>query len=181
MEVKVRQLKEQIQFYTQEMKRLIEMLQMPEHIQLISYFTTSFNISYIAEQESLCLGSYHIQNIGNRPIMNPHFCLKLPPNSPFTFSGRYVYQHFAPNLKGQSSWERTNDAANNEEYWLKPIGKPILAVGETLTFSQFQIKWLHDLPYSGSITGVTYCDELPEGVAVLNPINLNGVKEESHA
>ncbi|MFJ7669159.1 hypothetical protein ACIQXI_18970 [Lysinibacillus sp. NPDC097195] len=175
VEEKIKDLKEQSTFYVREIKKLVEALDFQKTVSVVSYFTTSFNISYDSEQESLCLGSYHIRNIGNQPVTNPYLCIKLPEDSPFSFSGRYVYEHFSQSLKTAGSWERIHDTSDNTEFWLKPIGKTTIEPNETISFTNFQIKWSHNLSYAGTITGFTYCDELQEGVLVLNPINLNGI------
>ena len=64
--------------------KTVEKLIIPDSVNIISYFTSSFNISYNPDEESLCLGSYHIRNIGNQPITNPYLCIKLPEDSPFS-------------------------------------------------------------------------------------------------
>jgi len=177
IEDKIQAVKEQTNTYVQEIKKLVEELAVQNNISLISYFTSSFNISYDSEQESLCLGSYHIRNIGHTTVTNPYLCIKLPKDSPFYFSGRYVHENFTPTLKtqGQSNWERFNDKSSKEEYWLRPVGKSTIEPNETISFTNFQIKWSHNLSYSGTIMGFTYCDQLTDGVVVLNPINLNGI------
>ncbi|QDQ00977.1 hypothetical protein FOH38_11175 [Lysinibacillus fusiformis] len=174
-EQKVIELKGQTESYVSEIKKRLEELIIPDSVSMIGYFTSSLNISYDPEQESLCLGSFHVRNIGNQPLTNPYLCIKLPEDSPFSFSGRYVYEHFKQSLKGPTSWERINDRSSNEEFWLKPLGKTSIEPDETISFTNFQIKWAHNLSYSGTIMGFTYCDQLKEGVAVLNPINLNGI------
>ncbi|KMN38821.1 hypothetical protein AB0Y38_16610 [Lysinibacillus capsici] len=177
IEDKIQALKEQTNAYVHDIKRLVEELAIPNRINLISYFTTALNISYDPEQESLCLGSYHIRNIGSAAVTNPSLCITIPKESPFYFSGRYVHENFTPNFKtqGQSQWERFNDKSSKEEYWLRPVGKSTIEPNETISFTNFQIKWSHNLSYSGTIMGFTYCDQLTEGVVVLNPINLNGM------
>lgn len=177
VEDKIQALKEQTNAYVHEIKLLVGELTIPNRVNLISYFTTSFNISYDPEQESLCLGSYHIRNIGSTAITNPYLCITVPKDSPFYFSGRYVHENFTPSLKtqGQIHWERFNDKLSKEEYWLRPVGKTTIEPNETISFSNFQIKWSHNLSYSGTIMGFTYCDQLTDGVVVLNPINLNGI------
>ncbi|MGR6897201.1 hypothetical protein [Rummeliibacillus sp. TYF-LIM-RU47] len=175
VEEKINELKKQTDFYIQEIKQKVEKIMVPDQVSVISYFTASFNISYILDDESICLGTYHIRNLGNQPITNPSILIKLPENSPFSFSGRYVNEHFATELKATGSWERFNDQSSKDEFWLKPVGKTAIEPNETLSFSNFQIKWAHNLSYSGSIMGVTYCDQFKEGITVLNPINLNGI------
>ena len=175
VEEKINELKKQTDFYVHEIKQMVGKLIIPDSVNVMSYFTSSFNISNNPDEENLFLGSYHILNVGNQPITNPYLCIKLPEDSPFSFSGKYVYEHFAPKLKGNSSWERIKDQSSKVEFWLRPIGKTTLEPNETLSFPNFQIKWGHNLSYSGSIIGFTYCDQLEDGVVVLNPINLNGI------
>lgn len=174
VEMKINELKHQNKSYVAEIRKMIEELSFSKSVDLISYFTSSLNISHDPEQESLCLGSYHIRNIGNKPLTNPYLCIKLPEDSPFLFSGKYVYEHFKQSLKSSPDWERTNDKSNKNEFWLKPLGRTSIEPNETISFSNFQIRWSHNVSYAGSITGTTYCDQLKEGVAVINPINLNG-------
>lgn len=177
VESKLKEIKDQTNLYVYEIKKLVEKITITDGIDVISYFTSSLNITLDSEQESLCLGSYHIRNIGNQPLTNPYLCIKLPESSPFSFSGRYVYENFKQNLKDSNSWERINDKTNKEEFWLKPLSKTTIEPNETITFSNFQIRWSNSVAYSGSIMGFTYCDQLKDGVAVLNPINLNGISQ----
>lgn len=178
IEGKIEALKKQTAAYVQEINELLEGRSFTPNINVISYFSASLNISHDMEQESLCLGNYHIRNIGNQPLTNPYFCIKLPNDSPFSFSGQYVYEHFSQNIKASASWERINDQSEKEEFWLKPLNIVAINPNETVTFPNFQLKWGHLTPYAGTVTGFTYCDELPEGVAAINPINLSGIMTE---
>lgn len=183
VEVKIAEIQHQTTAYIDEIQQLIAGLSIAPIANVISYFTASLNISHDTEQESLCLGNYHIRNIGNEPLTNLYFCIKLPENSPFTFSGQYVYEHFSENLKRSANWERMNDRANKEEFWLKPLNFESLEPNETIVFPNFQLKWENSASYVGTITGVTYCDQLQEGVPVINPINLSGsgfIQEDEH-
>ncbi len=174
VEKKITKLHLQTTSYLHEIKKLIAEPDVPNKINIISYFTYSLNISHAPEQESLCLGSYHVHNIGSHPITNPYLCIKVPKESPFSFSGRYVYDNFKQSLKNASEWERTNEQTNTEEFWLRPLSKASIEPNETISFSNFQIKWSPTKSYAGSIMGFTYSDQLKDGVAVINPINLNG-------
>ncbi|MGE7023084.1 hypothetical protein [Solibacillus cecembensis] len=183
LEVKIEELQNQTTAYVSEIRQLIEGLSIAPNANVLSYFTASLNISHDTEQESLCLGNYHIRNIGNEPLTNIYFCIKLPENSPFTFSGQYVYEHFSQNLKNSASWERMNERANKEEFWLKPLNIMSIEPNETIIFPNFQLKWANSTSYASTITGVTYCDQLNEGVPAINPINLSGsgfIQEEEH-
>lgn len=183
VEVKIEELKSQTAAYLSEIRKLVEGLHIPQSVNVISYFTSSLNIAHDTEQDSLCLGTYHIRNIGNQPLTNPYLCIKLPEDSPFFFSGQYVYEHFKQNLRGSASWERINDKTSKEEFWLRPLDKTSIEPNETITFPNFQLKWAHSASYAGSITGITYCDQLQEGIAAINPINLSGyglIQEGEH-
>lgn len=173
-------LQQQTQAYLQEIKELIEKRPAHKKSNVISYFTSSMNISLNTAQESLCLGSYHVYNIGNEPLTNPSICIKLPDPSPFSFSGKYVHEQSKQNLKGPNEWLRfTKDAdANKNEYWLKPIGKITIEPNEIISFSNFQIRWSPDDNSDGSITGFTYCDQFQQGMAAVNPIHLSVIKSE---
>ncbi|WP_318616263.1 hypothetical protein [Sporosarcina sp. YIM B06819] len=174
VEAKITQLQQQTQSYIHDIKQLVQALHDPDRMAIISYFTYSLNISHVPEQENFCLGSYHVTNTGTRPLTNPYICIKLPPESPFSFSGKYVYANFKQSLKNADGWERINEKTNREEFWLKPLGKSSIEPNETLSFSNFQLNWSPTEAYAGSIMAFTYSDQLKEGVVVLNPINLNG-------
>lgn len=174
VEAKIEELHLQTTAYLSEIRKWVDELHHPDRLNIISYFTYSLDISHDSAQESLCLGSYHISNRGNRPITDPYVCIKLPEQSPFSFSGKYVYENFQQRLKSPGGWQRINEKEDKEEFWLKPLGKRLIEPNETLSFSDFQIKWNPTSSYAGSIMGFTYSDELKNGIAVLNPINLNG-------
>ncbi len=158
-----------------KVKELVHQLENKKHFYLLSYFTYSFSISHQPEQESLCFGSCHLVNKGSVPVNNPYICIKISEKSPFTFSGKYTYE--APKqqaIKTPGGWLRMNDKSNKEEYWLKPLNVTTLLPDETVSFSNFQVKWRAEEDYAGSVMGFVYCDEIPEGAAVINPISLNG-------
>lgn len=174
LEEMITTLRYQTKSYLDEIKRALDEREAQEKINIVSYFTYTLNISHNPEQESLCIGSYHIRNIGSQAITNPYVCIKVSKESPFSFSGKYVYSNFKQSLKAADGWERINDKTSKEEFWLKPLGIASIEPNEVISFSNFQITWSPKDSYAGSITAVTYSDQLKEGVAVINPINLNG-------
>ncbi|SES30804.1 hypothetical protein [Psychrobacillus sp. OK032] len=174
IEVMIAKLQHQTKSYLEEIKKLVAELNKSDKLNIISYFTYSLDISHDPTQESLCLGSYHIMNIGNKSITNPYLCIKISKESPFSLSGKYVYEDFKQSLKGPGGWQRINEKTNKEEFWLKPLGKSSIEPNETMSFSNFQITWSSEKSYAGSITGFTYSDQIEEGIAVVNPISLNG-------
>ncbi|WP_240468598.1 hypothetical protein [Gracilibacillus sp. YIM 98692] len=160
--------------YLKEMKSLVTEIKASKKFQVISYFTYSLNISHEPGRENFCLGSYHIQNIGGEPLTNPYICIKVSSDSVFDFSGKYLYKNSRQTVRLTNAWERLNEPTDKEEFWLKPNDKRTLEPSETVTFPNFQIKWLPEASYSGSIQGFTYGDEITQGINALNQINING-------
>ena len=166
--------------YLNEIKSLVTERKALNEFHVISYFSYSLNIFHKPGIENYCLGSFHIQNVGGRPLTNPYICIKVSQDSPFDFSGKYLYKDSKQKMRLTNAWERINDPMDKQEYWLKPVGKSVLNPSETLTFSNFQMKWLPESSYAGSIMGFTYGDEAKDGINSFNQINVNGtiVEEE---
>lgn len=168
MQKPIEQIKENLMEMKAEINRIMN------EAQLISYFTYSLNLSHGMNGENFCLGSYHIRNIGYKTITNPYICIHLPKDSPFSFTGKYVYPDKLQRLKNPNMWERMNDRENLEQFWLKPLEHQSIRPNETITFSNFQIKWTPTERYTGSIMGFTYSEAHQEGLAAINAINLSG-------
>lgn len=168
--------------YLEEIKTLITEEKTAEKFHVISYFTYSLNINHSRDQENFSLGTYHIQNVGEKPLSNPYICIKVSSDSPFKFSGKYLYKGSRQLAGMTNAWERLNDHQDQQEFWLKPAKKNILEPNETLSFSNFQVKWLPEPSYAGSIMGFTYGDEIKDGMSALNQINVSGAigKEDTN-
>lgn len=85
---------------------------------------------------------------------------------------------FQKNLMRPSTndWVRiSND--EKEVYLLKPTEKNVIEPNEILSFENFQIRWPSTLAYSGSIIGLTYCDQFQNGIPAINSINLSIIKQ----
>ncbi|HZH58226.1 MAG TPA: hypothetical protein VEY70_01320 [Metabacillus sp.] len=171
---KLKQLNKETTFYLNEIKKLLSTSFKKNELKLMSYFTYTMNISHEKESESLIIGTYHIQNIGDKTINNSYICLKLSTNSPFHFSGKYITKKTNLAMKTNDAWERLNEQTNKEEFWLKPIGKETIEPNQILSFSNFQAKWSPSGSYTGSIMGFTYCDEFKDGIPSINQINVSG-------
>ncbi|NBJ71655.1 MULTISPECIES: hypothetical protein [Clostridia] len=164
--------------YVRKLKSLAKELK-PKQIQIISYFTYSLNLSHEEDGENFIIGSFHVKNIGIKPLHNPFICLKLKSEDIFDFSGKYFYQDTQQNMQLADAWIRMNDKDNQEEFWLKPSSQQLLNPQETLTFQNFQLKWSPIISYNGSVTGFVYGDEIEDGVSALNQMSISGnVKEE---
>ncbi|MFQ3545254.1 hypothetical protein Q7A53_14320 [Halobacillus rhizosphaerae] len=157
-----------------QIKEQLSVIKQKKNIHYISYFTYSLNISHSAGQESLCMGSYHILNLGKLPLTNPYICIKTTPDSPFHFSGKYVYKNSKHKMNIAGAWERLNDPKDKEEFWLQPLTRKVIQPNETLSFSNFQLKWTPEKSYAGGLLGFSYCDECKEGITAINQVNLNG-------
>ncbi|WP_246206692.1 hypothetical protein [Virgibacillus ihumii] len=163
--------------YLQSIKTLVSEMNLSQDFKVISYFTYSLNIRHVKDFENFVLGSFHIQNLGGTPLVNPYICIKLSADSPFNFSGKYQYKDSS---KGNltNGWERINEHTDRQEFWLRPNNKHILEANETLSFSNFQVKWIPESSYAGSIMGFAYGDEMEEGISSLNQINIGGTLGE---
>jgi len=163
---------DQTEFYLTEIQNLLSnTLHVPY---IISYFTYSINISHNISTESMIIGTFHIRNIGKNEITHPYICIKLSPNAPVHFSGKYVTKKNSLPSNPNGAWERINEQSNKNEYWLKPIGTVSIAPSETITFSNFQIKWKPEKSYNAIVSGFSYCDEIQNGIPAVNQINLSG-------
>ncbi len=171
---KITQWKELNSSYLNEIKSLVTEVKSIKDFQIISYFTYSLNIFHGQGNENYSLGSYHIKNIGGKPLTNPYICIKLSSDSPFEFSGKYFYKDSKQKMRLANAWERINDPLDKQEFWLKPTEKQVLNPSETLSFSNFQVKWLPESSYGSSIMGFTYGVEIKDGISSLNQINISG-------
>ncbi|KHF39863.1 hypothetical protein [Halalkalibacter okhensis] len=172
---KVEQLNRETDDYLKEMKTILSKVKQNQKLNMVSYFTYSFNISYNQEQESFIIGTYHIHNLGNKLLTNPYICIKLSPDAPFRFYGKYINKKTNLSMQTPDAWERINEQTDKNEYWLRPIAKQTLEPNHVISFPNFQIKWLSTESYSGSIMGFTYCDEFKEGIPAVNQIYVNGI------
>lgn len=145
--------------------------------EVICYFTYSCHMSHNAQDENLCLASFHIWNMSNQRLKNPYICIQLPKDSPFTFTGKYLYEDQLQKMKNRGGWLRTNERENKVVFWLKPLEHSSIQPNERITFSDFQIKWTPTKSYAGSIRGFTYSEENKEGIAAINALNLSGTME----
>ncbi|KAB8135792.1 hypothetical protein F9U64_11020 [Gracilibacillus oryzae] len=158
--------------YFKRIEELLEGIEKP--LQLIPYFTYTTQISHDSNRENYILGTFHIQNIGDKPVSNPMICIKLTPAELFDFSGKYIYPDTKQPMQLANAWERVNEATNKEEYWLRPSKKTMMEANETISFPNFQVRWTADSAYNGSIQGFVYGDEIKEGLHAVNQINING-------
>jgi hypothetical protein len=172
IESKLLEYHQSTQFYLNELKEVLSLR--PHRMDCIAYFTYALHLVHDSAEESFCLGSFHIQNIGNQPLTNPIIHIILSKDAPFTLHGKLVSNQSPLSAKLTGGWERLNDRADRFEFHLKPIGKTSIQPGETLSFSNFQLNWQPSESYFGSITGTLFCDQHPNGVTALNSINING-------
>ncbi|QTD40464.1 hypothetical protein [Sporosarcina sp. Te-1] len=179
IEGKLKELHHETQVYLKELKEAVT--KQKTGIHYFSFFTYALHVSHTPEEESFCLGSYHIHNSGVSPIVNPIVQLTLSADAPFTLHGKFSKPNTTLPARLANAWERLDDASDPSLFRLKPIGQTIIQPGETLSFSNFQLTWLPSSSYAGSVTGSSFTDRQPNGIPALNSININGtirMKEE---
>ncbi len=174
LQQKIKNWQDESKDYLKEMKELIKNIETTKQLIVICYFSTSYQLSHQTDRVNYGIGSFHIQNLGTQPLMNPHIGIKITANIDFNFSGKYLYPNSKKTVQVSNVWERINEPTDKKEIWLKPTQKESINPGEILTFSNFQVKWEPTASYSGTIHGFTYGNELPEGIHALNQISLNG-------
>ncbi|WP_060203168.1 hypothetical protein [Sporosarcina koreensis] len=172
IESKLMEYHQSTQFHLNELKEAL--LQRVHRLDCITYFTYALHLAHDATEESFCLGSFHIQNIGNQPLTNPFIHIILSQDAPFSLHGKFVNTQTSLSTRLTGGWERMNDRSNRFEFHLRPIDKTSIQPGETLLFSNFQLDWQPSNSYFGSMAGILFCDQYPDGVAALNSINING-------
>ncbi|GAA0454231.1 hypothetical protein [Alkalibacillus silvisoli] len=175
---KIEKWRESRREYFQEIKGLIDQTVKKEH-DVLSYFTFSLSMDDLGG-EHLAIGSYHIQNIGSKPIKAPYICFKFSDDHPFEFFGKYVSARSDSNSNNQirrqtqGEWERIHHSEQNNEIWLKPSQEVTIQPDEQLSFSNFQLKWQGDRSYQATMLGFTYSDQMPSGTPAINQFNISG-------
>lgn len=172
VEMKLTELHKTTQFYLNELKEAVS--RQISHHECISYFTYALHLSHEQTEESFCLGSFHMLNLGNQPITNPFIDITISEEALFSFHGKFTNNRNTLSPSLTNGWERVNDRSNRHKFRLKPIGITNIPPGETISFSNFQLSWHPQISYSGSMTGTFFSDQHPKGKAALNSINING-------
>ncbi|MFS0674442.1 hypothetical protein [Ornithinibacillus sp. 179-J 7C1 HS] len=160
--------------YIREINALIQSMKSNNALQVISYFTHSFNIFPSGDFDNFCIGTFHLKNIGTQALNNPFICIRVESENEFDFSGKYIYQDSLRKNRVTQAWERFNDSKVKHEYWLRPVDIGKLAKGEEISFSNFQLKWKSHSSYSFRVNAFVYGDEIQEGQHALNDIHIKG-------
>ncbi len=101
-------------------------------------------------------------------------CLRIRTTVPYDFSGKYHLPNSNVSTRPLlSEWERV-EQESEEDFWFKRMGDSELLPGETVSFSNFQLKWKADDNYTTVIEGFVYCDLVKKGTTALNQINISG-------
>lgn len=173
VEAKLKEHHQLTQIFLKELKSALSKANESQNT-CIAYFTYALQLSHGREQESFCLGSFHIKNIGNVDITKPIIHLTLSEGAPFSLQGKFVNSQSTLSNKLTNGWERIDDPANPSVYQLKPLGISVIPPGGQLSFTNFQLIWSPTSSYAGSVTGTFFSDQTPDGMAALNSINING-------
>ncbi|MBS3681225.1 hypothetical protein KGF86_13535 [Ornithinibacillus massiliensis] len=160
--------------YLREINNLIHDMKPEKQLQIISYFNHSFNISHTKELDNFCIGTFHLINVGAVVLNNPFICIRIDSEDEFEFSGKYIYQDSLKKNRMTQAWERFNDPKDKHEYWLRPVEKKLLAKGDMISFSNFQLKWKSLSSYTFRLNAFVYGDEIMEGQNSINDIHIKG-------
>lgn len=171
---------------TKQILNEIKLNKMPksqDDIVISPYFTHSIKLPKSEEEHNIIiLGSLILKNKGTQPLTTPYICLKFNTIETVSFSGRIsevdmVDQGYSP--VPMQTWNYINEDAQKlvdekGEYWLAPLNVKELSGGESLSFTNFQIR-LNRKKHEGlfKVEGFVYGKELEEGMPALNKINVS--------
>ncbi|SDM91017.1 hypothetical protein [Sediminibacillus halophilus] len=140
---------------------------------LTGYFTSSLHAAHHKKRENILFGDFHIKNTGSQPVRDLSICLRIRTTVPYDFSGKYHLPNSNASSRKLSEWERV-EQESEEDYWFKRMGEGELLPGETVTFSNFQLKWKADDHYTMVVEGFVYCNLDTDGINALNQLNISG-------
>lgn len=152
-------------------------------VHVISYFTYTIMMPNQKREHVNIFGNFIIKNVGTVPINNPLIYLNFEPRQGFSLSGKIgdkemIDRDYSP-VPSMETWSYVSDEAKEKaeesgEYWLKPVENKEILPGETLSFTNFQIKLdQENIQKKFSGEGGLYSDELTSGLRSLNKINLS--------
>lgn len=138
----------------------------------LAYFTNTLSIAPNRDEEHIIIGKFHLVNSGHTPIQQPIIFFTLKSEISVSFSGK-----FAPietkEASGLYEWERVKTEGDpKKEYCFKPLKVTTLAPGQSIVFSDFQLKFPQVEQKGISLDAFVYYKELPDGVKALNSISL---------
>ncbi|OEH91594.1 hypothetical protein [Bacillus solimangrovi] len=128
------------------------------------------------------IGNFQIHNTGAETMNNPLICLEISPSQHSSISGKISYgkgNSDEDSLYGSNEewkyleYDWRKKGSKRGEHWLKPLHADNIAPGETLTFSNFQLKFSEKAEGELSLAGFVYCKEDSKGRASKNRIVLH--------
>ncbi|PLR80743.1 hypothetical protein CVD25_08405 [Bacillus canaveralius] len=141
---------------------------------LLPFFSYSIILDNNANGKHTIYGNFNIINHSPSPLYNPKFVLKIKSDHAFDFSGKYIMptQHIKiENLQ----WKLVENKNENEamEYWFTPTGAEQIDPDQTLSFSNFQIRFQNEASGYINVEGHVYVRDINEGMPSLNSINIS--------
>lgn len=173
---KLNQINKETTTYLNEIKQLISAKSHSKKPSIIGYFTHSTNVTNKAFEPNIILGNLKVLNIGQTTINNLVICLNMNFSSDYDFSGKYILENEkSPVISAPVFWALMEQ--KDHVYWFKLLKEEPLNPGESVTFSDFNIRWQPKESYTSAVRGFIYCEEIQEGISVINPISLSGTIE----
>ncbi|WP_280769241.1 hypothetical protein [Salipaludibacillus daqingensis] len=131
-----------------------------------------------ALNETLIVGHFHIVNSGQVELNNPFIALKVTPVKAATISGKIAVTENSETViyTSDEEWQHMHHDWKNilrekGEYWLKPSHCRVIKPGETLNFTNFDLR-LNNIDSEGQIKveGVCFSTEMTNGIPSMNQI-----------
>lgn len=151
---------------------------------VLSFFNYSIILPDFTEEtkDVLILGHLIIKNIGSDLLNTPIICIRITPSAAGSLGGKINFinkSDLVINATSSEEWTYVNKNWKEKvkvsgEHWLKPTGKNSLPPGESLIFSNFDLKCIKpEKENSITIEAYVYFQELKDGLSSLNKIVIN--------
>ncbi|MEN2768095.1 hypothetical protein [Ornithinibacillus xuwenensis] len=174
---KILLLNNQTKAYVDEIKELLKNQNRKLNIpSILGYFTYSLSTTNDEREENIIWGDFQIKNLTEEPIEDLYLCIKIDATDDYKFTGKYqTNKGKKDKTTSTSAWEQfhNQDEDNEHEHWFQLSNQKQLLPQETISFSDFQIKWKNKGFYTCSVQGYAYTAFEKEGIAALNTINVS--------
>ncbi|WP_100404824.1 hypothetical protein [Bacillus solitudinis] len=150
-------------------------------IESTAHFNYSVLLPDLDEEELLVFGNFIIRNTGTETLHHPLICIRVRPISYVRFGGKIKIRETKKDALYSTSeeWRFVHEnwksiVKDNGEYWLQPNHCEQLNPGETLNFSNFDIRIDRGITKENArIEGFAYFEELSTGIKSLNSISFS--------
>jgi len=127
----------------------------------------------------LVVGHFHIVNTSQVELNNPFIGLRVTPANSANISGKIAVTEKTETIlyTSDEEWQHMNQnwrvkIREQGEYWLKPSHCDVIKPGESLSFTNFDLR-MNKLESEGHIKveGICFTSEFSEGIPAINQIS----------